>query len=270
MDATTTLAVSTQLADSVRVMLPAAVAFALGIAFAPVLAHYLYRYRTWKKVSGKGNAIGGGGTPVFDELHKEREVSTPRMGGILIWTAVLATALGLKLLGYFWGGAFGELDFVTRGQTWLPLAAIALGAIVGFVDDLFEISETRRGGLSLTRRLTIVALAGLGAGWWFYVKLGVDSVAVPFDGHLVFGPWFILFFAAVTLALYAGGTIDGIDGLAGGVPTAPSPSGTGRRPWRPSPRPSPAPSSRSYGSTSLPRASICRRRGAWRSRSPWP
>jgi len=218
MDATTTIIVSSsQLADSVRVMIPAAVAFALGIAFAPLLAHYLYRFRAWKKVSGKGNAIGGGGTPVFDELHKEREVSTPRMGGILVWAAALATALGLKAISYFWGGAFADLDFVTRSQTWLPLGALALGAVVGFVDDLFEISETRRGGLSLTRRLTIVALGGLACGWWFYAKLAVDSIAVPFDGQIHMGPWFVLFFALVTLALYAGGTIDGIDGLAGGV-----------------------------------------------------
>ncbi|HEX7651777.1 MAG TPA: hypothetical protein VF439_03625 [Candidatus Paceibacterota bacterium] len=215
--ATTTATASYVLSDAVRVMIPAAVAFALGIALAPVLGHYLYKYRAWKKVSGKGNAIGGGGTPVFDELHKEREVSTPRMGGILVWAAALATALGFKVLHHLWGGAYGDLDFVTRSQTWLPLGALALGAFVGFIDDLFEISETRRGGLSLTRRLAVVALAGLASGWWFYAKLGVDSIAIPFDGHLILGAWFVPFFMLVTLALYAGGTIDGIDGLAGGV-----------------------------------------------------
>ena len=208
---------SLALASSVRVLVPAAVSFALGIAFAPLLAHYLYKYRAWKKISGKGNAIGGGGTPVFDALHKEREVSTPRMGGILIWAATLATALGIMLLDRFAGGVFTALDFVTRSQTWLPLSALALGAAVGFVDDLFEISEGRRGGLSLTRRLLVVGLAGLFCGWWFYAKLDVSSVMIPFDGRLELGWLFVPFFMFVALALYAGGTIDGIDGLAGGV-----------------------------------------------------
>ena len=68
-------------------------AFALGMLFAPLLAGILYRKRAWKKQAGKGHGIGGGGTPIFDELHKEREVSTPRMGGILVWAGTLATAL---------------------------------------------------------------------------------------------------------------------------------------------------------------------------------
>jgi phospho-N-acetylmuramoyl-pentapeptide-transferase len=206
------------LSDAVRVMIPAALAFALGIAIAPILAHYLYRYRAWKKYSGKGNAIGGGGTPVFDELHKEREVSTPRMGGILIWLATIVTALAFKALHYLAGpGLFSDLDFVTRSQTWLPLFALATGAFFGLIDDIFEISEHRRGGLRLSRRLAIVGLLGLFCGWWFYTKLGVASIAIPFAAPLYLGWLFVPFFVLVVLAIYAGGTIDGLDGLAGGV-----------------------------------------------------
>src|SRR5690349_15112692 len=43
------------------------------------------------KKKGKGG-IGSGGTPIFNELHKEREISTPRMGGMLFWASVIATA----------------------------------------------------------------------------------------------------------------------------------------------------------------------------------
>jgi phospho-N-acetylmuramoyl-pentapeptide-transferase len=204
------------ISEAVRVLLPAALAFALGILFAPALAALLYRNKAWKKRAGKGHGIGGGGTPLFDELHKEREVSTPRMGGILVWAATLATALALFLLGRAAPGAFGSLDFVNRSQTWLPLFALAAGAAAGFFDDLLEITEGK-GGLSLARRLTIVGAIGLIGGWWFYGKLGVAALGIPFAAPLTLGWLIVPLFALVTLAIYAGGTIDGIDGLAGGV-----------------------------------------------------
>ncbi|HEX8947209.1 MAG TPA: hypothetical protein VF829_03290 [Candidatus Paceibacterota bacterium] len=202
--------------SAARVLIPSSIAFALGIALAPALAHYLYAHRAWKKKGGKGNAIGGGGTPVFDALHKEREVSTPRMGGILIWTTVLVTAFGLLAGSVLVGEPFTSLDFFNRSQTWLPLMALAVGAFAGLIDDLLEITRGN-GGLRLRTRLLVVAAMSLYAGWWFYAKLGVSSIGVPFDGQLNLHWFFIPFFMLVTMLLYAGGTIDGIDGLSGGI-----------------------------------------------------
>ena len=202
--------------DAVRVLIPSATTFVLGIFFAPLLAGTLYRTKAWKKIAGKGNGIGGGGTPIFDELHKKREVSTPRMGGILIWASVLATAFLFWILAISYDTFWPSLDFINRSETWLPLFALAAGAGAGFIDDFLEITRGK-GGLSLSWRLSIVGIIGLVAGWWFYVKLGVITVSVPFSAPLFLG-WFIVpFFAFVTLAIYAGGTIDGLDGLAGGV-----------------------------------------------------
>lgn len=199
-----------------QVLIPSAFAFALGIFGAPFLASLLFRHRAWKKRSGKGEGLGGGGTPIFDELHKDREVSTPRMGGVLIWGAVLGTAFGIWLMARTVGGVFLDLNFIDRSETWLPLFALFVGALVGLFDDLLEISSGE-GGLSLRGRLSVVSLMGLVAGWWFYAKLGVTAIGVPFGEPLSLGVFIIPFFALVTLAIYAGGTIDGIDGLAGGV-----------------------------------------------------
>ncbi|MFZ2167856.1 MAG: hypothetical protein WAV50_03220 [Minisyncoccia bacterium] len=204
------------ISTAARVLIPSATSFALGIIFAPLLAGVLYRAKAWKKKAGKGEGIGGGGTPIFDELHKEREVSTPRMGGILIWASVLATAFFFWILSVSFDTFWPSLDFVNRRETWLPLLALAAGAIAGFIDDLLEVTRSD-GGLSLSRRLGIVGSIGLAGGWWFYAKLGVTAVGIPFAGPLEIGWLIIPFFAVVTLAIYAGGTIDGLDGLAGGV-----------------------------------------------------
>jgi len=204
------------ISTAARVLIPSATAFAIGIVFAPILIGILYRSKAWKKKSGKGTGIGGGGTPIFDEMHKEREVGTPRMGGILIWSSVLATAFLFWIFALLFDTFWPSLDFVNRRETWLPIFALAAGAFAGLVDDFLEITKGE-GGLSLARRLSIVGVIGLVAGWWFYSKLGVVAIGIPFSAPFFLGWLVIPFFAFVTLALYAGGTIDGLDGLAGGV-----------------------------------------------------
>ncbi len=203
--------------DAARVLIPFVISFGIGIALAPVLTHYLYKYKAWKKKAGKEKGMGDDtGTPLFNELHAVRETSAPRMGGIIVWGSVLLTSSFLFLLSYLYGGEFTELDFFNRGQTWLPMFALLAGALVGLIDDGLEVWKSE-GGLPLPWRLALVTALGAFAGWWFYAKLGVSAIGIPFFGAFSLGPFFILFFVLVTLAIYASGVIDGIDGLAGGI-----------------------------------------------------
>ncbi len=208
------------IADLIKVLSPTAIAFFVGMALAPVVTHYLYKYQCWKKKAGK-MGYAGGETPIFNALHKEKEVGTPRMGGIVIWGSVYLTVFGIWLLEYTFGGATLEkLEFFSRNQTWLPMFALLVGALVGLVDDILEIRGTGKhfaGGLPLSKRLLVVASVCVFAAWWFYDKLDVSSVSIPFNGEVELGLWFIPFFLIVGLTVYASGVIDGLDGLAGGV-----------------------------------------------------
>ncbi|MEK7588625.1 MAG: phospho-N-acetylmuramoyl-pentapeptide-transferase, partial [Patescibacteria group bacterium] len=69
-------------------------------------------------------------------------------------------------------------------------------------------------------KLGMVTLCGLVVGWWFFSKLGMDSIHIPFDGYLYLGFLFIPAVILVMLGTFSGGVIDGIDGLAGGVVSA--------------------------------------------------
>ena len=203
--------------EILKVFVPAIVAFLVGIAGAPILTHFLYKHKAWKKKAGKGVGMGGGATPIFDELHKEREVNTPRMGGILIWGAVGITLFGIFLIAKFAPGTIApDFDFLTRSQTWVPAALFFLGAAVGLIDDLLEVTKGGN-GLKLPIRLLVVGSAATLAAVWFYTKLEVVSVGIPFGDPLVLGIWIIPFFVIGTLVIYASGVIDGIDGLSGGV-----------------------------------------------------
>lgn len=201
--------------------MPTALAFAIGMAITPMISYYLYHFKVWKKKAGKGNGYGGGGTPIFDELHKEKDTNTPRMGGLVIIGAVALTVAAFALLGWWQpAGYFGQIDFLSRSQTWLPLVALLVGATVGFIDDLFIVTDRGghfAGGLSLVIRLAVVALTAVFAGWWFYEKLGVSAINLIGYGLIDIGIWFIPFFVFVGICIYMSSVIDGIDGLSGGV-----------------------------------------------------
>lgn len=201
--------------DTIRIFIPAVITFLFGIGFTPFLTYFLYKYHFWKPKGGK-TALDGTPAETFNKLHEHKEVGTPRAGGILIWGSTLLTAGLLMLLGMWYPDAFSNLAFISREQTWLPLVALMIGSLVGLIDDYYEVRG--RGGLRLRLRITVVALVSLFCAWWFYSKLGVTTISFPFiTGPLDLGLLFIPFFVLVALSLYAGGVIDGIDGLSGGV-----------------------------------------------------
>jgi phospho-N-acetylmuramoyl-pentapeptide-transferase len=206
--------------DTIKIFVPSTLSFIVGIFLTPLLTRYLYKHKMWKKKSGKID-LDGNNTPIFNELHKEKEVGTPRMGGIIIWASAIVASLIIWLLARFFpGGSLSKLDFISRNQTWIPLCTLLFGSLVGLIDDFSEVSgkgDHIAGGMSLKKRLLVVGLIGLLCALWFYFKLEVHTFGLPFLGDVTIGWLFIPFFVLVTLAIYSGGVIDGLDGLAGGV-----------------------------------------------------
>lgn len=201
--------------DALRIFLPAVITFIFGIGMTPILTHFLYKYKFWKPKGGK-IALDGTEATTFNSLHKQKEVGTPRGGGIVVWMSVLLSAVLLFLLSYIAPDSYDTIAFVSRNQTWVPLAAFLVGAWVGLIDDFFEVRG--RGGLPLRVRLFVVAAVAALCAWWFYSKLEVSSISFidPWP-VLHLGILFIPVFILVALFIYAGGVIDGIDGLSGGV-----------------------------------------------------
>jgi len=164
--------------------------------------------------------IDGKPLPVFYKLNKNREVGVPRMGGVLIWATTVFTAFFFaflaRLLDNFW---FKKLDFLSRDQTWLPLGVLVAGSFLGLVDDLLQVFEKGKyssGGMRFSRRLLVILLIAAVSAAWFYFKLGRNMIHLPGNGEIEIGFWYLPLFIVVMLATWAGGVIDGIDGLAGG------------------------------------------------------
>ena len=58
--------------DVLKVFGLSALSVAVGVLLTPILTHYLYKYKLWRK-EVRIYYKDGSKTPIFAELHKERE-----------------------------------------------------------------------------------------------------------------------------------------------------------------------------------------------------
>lgn len=204
----------------VKVFGLAAVSFFIAVALTPLLTHFLYKYKLWRK-EARTMAPDGSPTPIFQELHKVREVSAPRMGGVLIWfTTLFVAALFLILAAATDISIFDKFNFVSRNQTWLPLFTLLAASLIGLFDDVLQVFRRGSyvaGGLTFRVRVGMVFIIALIGAYWFYFRLDERFLFVPGVGEVFIGLWFIPLFVLVMLAAFSTSVIDGLDGLAGGV-----------------------------------------------------
>ncbi|MBI4133072.1 phospho-N-acetylmuramoyl-pentapeptide-transferase, partial [Candidatus Uhrbacteria bacterium] len=198
----------------IKILILAAVAFIVTMAWTPLLTNVLYRYKLGKQIRDEAAA------PIFSKLHAKKS-GTPTMGGLLIWVTTLVLA---TIFAYVWlfapESAIGRLNFLTRSQTLLPLGALVASALVGLLDDYYNVRRIgpRGGGLRIRHRLAIYTAIAIVGAWWFFVKLGWDLIHVPFIGDFNIGWWYVpLFIFIIVATAFSVNEADGLDGLAGGV-----------------------------------------------------
>src|SRR3989338_4930105 len=200
-------------AQLVRLIVLSALTFVVAIAWTPLLTHVLYRFKLGKTIRSASSA------PIASKLHKKKS-GTPTMGGVLVWLTVLMVASALLAVWTFAPHSLvGELSFLTRSQTLLPLGALVASALIGLVDDYLNVKRIgpHGGGISLLYRLGLYTIVSAIGAWWFFFKLDWDVFHVPFLGDFSVGVWYIpIFIVIVASTAFAVNETDGLDGLAGG------------------------------------------------------
>jgi phospho-N-acetylmuramoyl-pentapeptide-transferase len=209
----------------IKLFLPVVLTFTIGIFITPFFTDVFYKHKMWKKVP----RIIDGAHPkdemseAFKKLGTDKmETHTPRVGGLIIWVSVVISTVLLFLISYFFPTELTtKLNFVSKNQTLLPFIALLIGALFGLVNDLMTI-YVKEGvfvnGFPRRYMISFVTLVGIAFACWFYFKLDVNQIFIPFAHYFSYiGFWFIPFFVLVFLATFSSGVIDGIDGLAGGV-----------------------------------------------------
>ena len=190
--------------EMTHIFILSVIAFVLAMFLTPLYTFFAYRYRFWK--TQRTNAVTGDKLQVFNELHKAKiRRNIPTMAGIIAVVSITIVTLLLNL---------------DRAQTWLPLAALVGGAAVGMIDDYLNVFGKNRkdAGLRSGVKFLLIIALGVALGWFFYAKLDVSALHVPFYGDLALG-WMIipLFAFAVVATGNAVNISDGLDGLAGGL-----------------------------------------------------
>lgn len=217
--------------SALKILIPTLLSFIIGIVITPFLTKFMYKHKMWKKKSRSSENTEAISVD-FKKIHNENdEVNTPRVGGIIVWLSILITIfftlffqfIARDYIGYdhiITHNILDKLNFFSRNQTALLIVALIVGSIFGLIDDLLQIygREMKLGdGISRKTRIFFVILMASVGAYWFYSKLGMNTVHIPFGVDLYLGFGFVFLFLFVTLAIFSGGVIDGIDGLAAGV-----------------------------------------------------
>lgn len=179
-------------------------AFLLAMVLTPIYTTLAYRYQFWKKQ--RTTSTLGDKLMVFTKLHAAKfERNIPTMAGVIGLIAITVVTYCFNF---------------DRAQTWLPLAALLGGGAVGLIDDIINIRGDGKGvaGMRSSLKFVMITLLALALGWFFFLKLGYNSIHIPFMGDWLLGWWIIpIFVFAVVATSNAVNISDGLDGLAGGL-----------------------------------------------------
>lgn len=178
--------------------------FLLSMFLTPIYTTLAFKYEWWKK--SRQLDVTGKPATVLNKLHAGKlKRNIPTMAGVIFVVSVGITTI---------------LFNRSRAETWLPLAAFGGAALIGLLDDIINIKGSGKGvaGLPSKLKLLLTTLVALIGGWFFYFKLDVSTIQIPWFGDLAIG-WLIipLFVFVVVATANAVNISDGLDGLAGGL-----------------------------------------------------
>ncbi|MCU0667481.1 MAG: hypothetical protein MUF85_02585, partial [Patescibacteria group bacterium] len=104
------------------IMILSIISFIVAMALTPIYTHFAYKYKWWKK---RDRTLSTSGDKLSVVAQQRIKRTIPRMAGIVMVVSIAIVTLALNL---------------DRGQTWLPLAALIGGGLIGIIDDAIYVS----------------------------------------------------------------------------------------------------------------------------------
>jgi phospho-N-acetylmuramoyl-pentapeptide-transferase len=201
MDTTLHIAITTH--NLIRIFALGFAGFALSMLITPLYTTAAYRYEWWKRQ--RTDAWSGAKATVYQKLHAAKHKrNIPTMAGLIFLVSIALVTITFNL---------------HRAETWLPLAGMLGAGAIGLFDDVMNIrSNGGVAGMSARLKFMLHSAVALAGGWWFFAKLDVASVYLPWIHQWHIGIFVILLFWLVVMATANSVNItDGLDGLAGGL-----------------------------------------------------
>lgn len=176
-------------------MLIILIAMALAILVGPYIIEKLRSFKFGQNVRLDG-----------PESHLVKQ-GIPSMGGFIFLSV-------LTLVGIIFSGFNVKVMFMI-------LVTLSFG-LIGFLDDYLKVKKKSSDGLSAKHKMLYLLIFGLVTGSVLHYGFEYDSLLIPFMNFelqlgLLYIPFVVIFFAAVTNAV---NLTDGIDGLSSTVTIA--------------------------------------------------
>lgn len=182
------------LLDNFKILAPLIMGFVFSLILGPIFIPALHSLKFGQPIRNDG-----------PKSHQKKS-GTPTMGGIIFF---ISTATTILIMGY----KLMDKEMI------ILYSFIAFG-FIGFLDDILKIIHKNNLGLRAAQKMILLIIFSLALAWYGYEYIGSD-ILIPFlnngfrlDLGIIYIPFIIIFYAAVTNAV---NLTDGIDGLATSV-----------------------------------------------------
>jgi len=177
-----------------KILAPLIMGFLFSIILGPIIIPILHKLKFGQNIRKEG-----------PKSHQKKS-GTPTMGGLIFFISVATTILIM-------GHRLMDKEMI------ILYSFLAFG-FIGFLDDILKIIHKDNLGLKAGQKMILLILFSLALAWYGYKYIGTD-ISIPFankgfrlDLGMLYIPFIVIFYAAVTNAV---NLTDGIDGLATSV-----------------------------------------------------
>lgn len=168
-------------------------AFLVALLIAPFLIPMLHKFKFGQNIRDEG-----------PESHKKKQ-GTPTMGGIIF---IIATCITMLIIVRN-----------PNDEAMVALYSLVAFGVIGLIDDSLKIIKKKNEGLKSYQKMILLVVVSSFLGYYASNKIGTD-IMIPFltsktfNLGMLFIPFIVVYFAAVTNAV---NLTDGLDGLASSI-----------------------------------------------------
>ncbi|OFS24361.1 MULTISPECIES: phospho-N-acetylmuramoyl-pentapeptide-transferase [Clostridium] len=178
---------------STTILAPLVISFIFSLILGPIFIPILHKLKFGQNIRKEG-----------PKSH-QKKAGTPTMGGIIFFISVAATILIM-------GPSFTDPKMINL------YSFLAFG-FIGFLDDMLKIIHKDNLGLKAGQKMILLLIFSVALAVYGYKNIGTDILIPLGSGFklnlgLLYIPFIIIYYAAVTNAV---NLTDGIDGLATSV-----------------------------------------------------
>lgn len=200
-----------------RIVVFGIITFLVSILITPSYIRLLRKCKLAKQIRTEASLWWGDATK-YRALHIHKQGTPNLWWGLILIVVAIMVAITIVIKSYDLFDVRLQNTLWSRQETYLPLFALFTMGILGAIDDYLNVKKVGKKWMSARVKMAGLTLFSLLGTWWFFSKLGHDSITIPGLWLVNIGWWYVVLSIFIMLAMANSVNItDGLDGLAGGL-----------------------------------------------------